>query len=119
MAKRTIINAQIDSSIWPVVESWAKEREYRQVASGDNWRRYQQGYGMLVAPKMMEFSQVGPKVVFQGWIKISTINRIFTLFIMPSEMDLGSGFMGSIPRNTARRDLNLLLQRLGQPAFFK
>jgi hypothetical protein len=117
MANRTIINAQINTSIWPIVETWAKERDYRQVATGENWRRYQQGYGILVAPKMMEFSQVASNVVLQGWVRINIINRIFTLFMMPAEMDLGSGFRGSIPRNTARRDLNLLLQRLGVPTF--
>jgi hypothetical protein len=116
MAKRTVLSFEVNNDIWPVVERWAQERKYREKARGDTWRRYQQGYGMLVAPKLIEVRQERTKVETQGWVHMPLINRIFTLFIMPAEMDLGSGFMGVVPRRMARRDLNVLLEMLGQPS---
>jgi hypothetical protein len=119
MAKRTVLNFEANNDVWPIVENWAREREYREKMKGNNWRRYQQGYGMLVAPKLVEVHQEDRKVELQAWVSINIINRIITLFLMPAELDLGSGFMGSIPRNTARRDINILLQRLDQPPIGK
>ena len=115
MAKRTILVFDVNGDIWPVMERWAQEREYREIARGDTWRRYQQGYGMLVAPKKMEARQEGARVEIQGWVHVPLLNRIFTLFLMPAEVDLGKGFWAIIPRSTARRVLNILVQMLGQP----
>jgi hypothetical protein len=105
---------ETDANIWPIVESWAKEREYREKSKGNTWRRYQQGYGMLVAPKMVEVLQDGRKVEIQGWISINIFTRVIFFFLMPAEVNLGRGFFAGIPRSTARRDVNILLQRLGQ-----
>lgn len=114
MAKRTIIRFESNNAIWPIVEGWAKERDYREKTRGDNWRQYRQGYGFLVAPKVVEIHQEGTKVEIQGWINPHWTNRILVLFLMPGEIDLGRGFMASIPRNTARRDVNILLDKFGQ-----
>jgi hypothetical protein len=115
MAKRTILRFEINTDIWPIVESWAREREYGEKTKGNTWRRYQQGHGTLVAPKLVEVRQEGTKVELQAWISINILSRIMFLFIMPAELDLGPGFRGAVPRSTARRDVNILLQKLGQP----
>lgn len=116
MEKRTILRFETSRDVWPVVENWAKDRDYREKKRGDSWRRYQQGYGMLVLPKMVEVRQEGPNVEIQGWVRNILISRIMCLFILPSEVDLGKGVGAVIPRSTARRDVNILLERLGQPA---
>lgn len=115
MAKRTIIRFETESDVWSVVENWAREREYREKTRGENWRQYQQGYGLLVLPKMVEVHQEGTTVEIQGWVKNYLLNRIMVLFLMPAEMDLGKGFLAVIPRSTARRDVNILLGKFGQP----
>jgi len=115
MAKRSILRFDTNDDVWPIVESWARERGYREKTRGENWRRYQQGYGMLVLPKMVEVRQDGATVEIQGWIRNFLLNRIMVLFLMPAEMDLGKGFLWTIPRSTARRDVNILLEKLGQP----
>ncbi len=117
MGKRTVLNFQAGGDVWPVVEMWAKERDFREKTRGPDWRRYQQGNNLLVLPKMAEVRQQGNQVQVQAWVRNPVINRIMTLFLMPSERDLGKGTLWIIPRSTARRDLNILLQRLGQPAF--
>jgi len=115
MAKRTILRFDFNGDVWPIIETWAKERDFREKTRTDNSRRYQQGYGMMVASKFLEAKQEGRQVELQGWVGINILNRISTLFIMPGEIDLGSGFRAVIPRGTARRDVDVLLQRLGQP----
>lgn len=115
MAKRTIVRFETEANIWPVVESWAKERDFREKKRENNYRLYQQGYGMLVAAKLVQVRQDGKQVELQGWIHANMLARIGSLFILPSELDLAPGFRGGLPRSTARRDVNILLQRLGQP----
>lgn len=89
--------------IWLIVESWAKETGYREKGKGDNWRRYQKGFGMPLIPKVVEIRQEGKKVQLQAWVG--------SLFWM----DVGPGLWASLPRSQARKDVNVLLQRLGQP----
>ena len=116
MAKRTILRFQINGDVWPVVESWAKERDFPEdLRVSNNVRRYRQGIGWLVLPKIVEVKQERTQVEIQAWVHNPLINRIVTLFLMPAERDIGSGPLWMIPRSTARRDVNILLQRLGQP----
>ena len=115
MAKRTIVRFESNQDVWPIAEVWARERNHGEMARGDIWRRYQQGSGWLVAPKCVEIKQEGNKIEIQGWIKNIVLNRIIFLFLLPAEMDLGKGIFGSIPRGTARRDVNILLEKFGQP----
>lgn len=114
MAKRSIARFNTAGDVWPVIETWARERDYQQRAGGAGWRRYQQGHGLLVAPKLIEVSQQDKTVEVQGWVKIDIFMRLFTLFLMPSELDLGKGMRAVLPRSTARRDMNILLARFGQ-----
>ena len=118
MAKRTVVHFETDSDIWSVVESWAKERNYREKKRETNYRLYQQGYGMLVAAKLVQVRQDGKQVEVQAWIHANIVARISALFLLPAELDLAPGFRGGLPRSTARRDLNILLQRFGQPPVY-
>jgi hypothetical protein len=115
MAKRTILRFQFNGDVWPIVESWAKERDFPENLRVNNVRRYRQGIGWLVLPKIVEVKQEGAQVEIQAWVHNPLINRIVTLFLMPGERDIGKGALRMIPRSTARRDVNVLLQRLGQP----
>ena len=111
MAKRTIARFNTAGNIWPVVDAWAKERDYRVKASGDTWRRYQQGVGLMVAPKLIEVRQEDNTVEVQGWMKWDIWPGTVTI----AEKDFGHGFLGTIPRSTGRRDMNILLAQFGQP----
>ena len=115
MAERTVLNFETDNDIWPTVESWSKETGYKEIAKGDTWRRYQKGHGMIAAPKKVEVRQEDKEAQLQAWVNFNLIARIGTLFLIPSEIDVGSGFRGKFPRSQARNDVNILLQRLGQP----
>jgi hypothetical protein len=115
MAKRTTRNFEFARDVWPVVETWARERDFTERSRAGSRRRYQQGHGMMVAPKVVEVKRDGNRVEIQGFVTVGILNRIMTLAIMPGELDLGRGYMAMIPRSTARRDVDMLLQRLAQP----
>ena len=118
MAKRTVVQFETNMNIWPLVEAWAQERDFRPRKRDATSCVYQQGNGLMVAQKMVQARQDGTRVELMGWVPVNILNRICTLFIMPAELDLGTGLMGAIPRSTARRDFNVLLQRLGQPPVY-
>ena len=103
IAGRTELDFETGTDIWLTVESWAKETGYREKAKGDTWRRYQKGLGMPFIPKMVEIRQEGKKVQLQAWVG-SVVG-----------MGVGSGLWAMLPRKQARNDVNILLQRLGQP----
>lgn len=114
MSKRTVLNFEVDRDIWPVVEVWAKDTEHREIARGATWRRYQNGYGVWVAPKRVEIHQEGNKVELQAYLYNPMINRAFYLFLMPEELEVKRGFFAWLPRAQARDNVNALLRRLGQ-----
>lgn len=116
MAKRSIIRFDSNNDVWSTIENWAKERNFREKARKDGWRQYQQGNAILVAPKVVEIQQEGTQIEIQAYVHIPLVNLIITLFFMPGEIDLGRGIKASVPRNTARRDVNILLDRMGQVA---
>ena len=115
MANRTILSFETDTDVWPIVDNWAQQTGYREIAKGETWRRYQKGHGVLVAPKKVEVRQEDKNVQLQAWVNPNLLARMGALFLIPSEMDIGSGFKGKLPRSQARKDVNILLQRLGQP----
>ena len=116
MSRRTIRDFSAKEEIWPVVEGWAKETGYRLRESEQSQRLYQKGHGILVAPMMLKISQTEEKVHLEAWIRAGLFVRLMALFIIPSEMGIESGgFRGVAPRRIARKAVNKLLERLGQP----
>ena len=114
-SRRTMLEFDSDADLWTVVEGWAKETGYRQVDSGDSWRRYQKGHGILTGSMLLEVRREDNKWHLDAWIHANIMARIGALFLIPSEMSIQSGGLkGAVPRRIARRDVNALLQRLGQ-----
>ena len=114
---RTVLEFESNADIWTVIKAWAKETGYRQVDSGDSWRRYQKGHGIFMAPMILEVHREDSnKVRLEAWVYTNTLSRIMALFLVPSEINIGSGGLGvKMPRIMARKHVNILLDRLGQP----
>lgn len=116
MNKRTTLRFVRASDIWPVVDKWANENGYRQKGSQGQQKLYQKGVGFLVAPMMLEVRQENQEISIEAWIRANFLVRMMALFLLPAEMGIESGGIKAIlPRNIARKAVNVLLAQLGQP----
>jgi hypothetical protein len=116
MAKsRTTINFQWQGDLWTRVDHWAREQNYKLKTEGETERMYQKGRGFLVAPMMLQINYNGKDVRMEAWARANLFVRAMALFIIPSEMDIGSGGVRmALPRKIARKAVNQLLTELGQ-----
>ena len=115
MNKRTTLRFDSTGDIWPVVEKWANENGYRQKESVGHEKLYQKGVGFFVAPMMLKVRHENQETNVEAWIRANILVRFMSLFILPSEMGIESGgFRGVLPRNIARKAVNMLLAQLGQ-----
>lgn len=115
MSSRTTIQFQHDGDVWPIVEKWASENGYRKIEALGTERTYQKGIGFLVAPMMLKVSHDEKRTSIEAWISANILVRLMSMFILPSEMGIGSGgFKAVIPRNIARKAVNNLLAQLRQ-----
>ena len=116
MSKRTMLRFSYLGDVWAVIEKWAGENGYRQKESAGPERLYQKGTGFLVAPMMLKVRSENKEVSIEAWIPANILARIASLFILPAEMGIESGgFKAVLPRNIARKAVNVLLGQLGQP----
>lgn len=116
MNTRTIIRFNCVSDIWPLVDKWAIENGFQQKSVQSVGRIYQKGIGFLTAPMMMGIHSEGQEIVIEAWVRVNTFMRAMALFIIPSEMGIGSGgFKLAVPRRIARDAINKLLIQIGQP----
>jgi len=116
MKPRTFVQFQCNGNIWPVVDAWAHANGYRPIAAVGPERTYQKGIGFWVAPMMLRIQQVETVVSLEAWVAAGFFARMCSLFILPAEMEVGSGgFRGCIPRGMARGAVNQLLYQLGCP----
>ena len=116
MNPRTVRDFTASTSVWPVVEAWAKESSYSLKESSQSTRLYQRGMGFWTAPMMLEITQSGDNVHVEAWVKVNVLARLMALFMLPAEMTIESGgARGILPRNLARGAVNKLLGQLGQP----
>lgn len=115
MNKRTTLRFDSTGDIWSVVEKWASENGYRQKGSEGYERSYQKGTGFLVAPMMLKVRHENQETNIEAWIRSNVLVRLMSLFILPAEMGIESGGLkGVLPRNIARKAVNILLAQLGQ-----
>jgi hypothetical protein len=115
MKKRTTLRFKNTSDIWPVVEKWAGENEYKQKESVRHERLYQKGEGLLVGPMMLRVRCENQETEIEAWVRATVLVRLMSLFILPSEMGIESGgFRGVVPRSMARKAVNTLLAQFGQ-----
>jgi hypothetical protein len=111
---RTILDVDVSSiNVWPIVEAWADPAGYHIVERSDAHRLYQKGTGMLVAPMMLDLELKDGKLTLQAWVRVSFFVRLMALFLVPAEMNIGSGgFRLVLPRRMARGKVNELLEKL-------
>ncbi len=114
MSKRTILDFETDKDIWEIVNEWSQGSHYRLKEEKEDYRLMQKGYGLLVAPMMLEIKKDGNKVHMEAWIRVPMVTRIFALFLLPAELDLGKGMRAVAPRTVARNSVNKLLIKLEQ-----
>jgi hypothetical protein len=113
---RTVREFPADQSVWSVIDDWAQRVGYELKGSGEWGRLYQKGSGLWTLPRMLQATPTATGVRLEVWVRASNFNRIFALFIVPSESVLDSGGkVAIVPRNKGREEVNLLLQSLGQP----
>jgi hypothetical protein len=116
MNKRTNISFRLSADVWPAVERWASANGFNPRASAGPGKLYQKGVGFLVAPMMLSVQQANGQVALEAWIRCNLFVRIFSFFILPTEMGIESGgFRGVVPRKIARGAVNRLMHDLGQP----
>lgn len=115
MKTRTKIDFDSVQDIQKIVEDWAQQHGYKfQVMEGD-MRLYQRGSGFWTAPMRLAFSQNEEHVHMEAYVFAPLFNRLMALFLVPKETHIeSSGFVASVPRAMARKDVNALLESLGQ-----
>ena len=115
MSKRTIIRIHNKENVWPIVETWARQNNFRPISVAGPERIYQKGFGVIVAPMMLKVRNENQETILEAWIRVNTFVRLTTLFIPPSEMGIESddSIVSLIPRKLARDAVNKLLDQLG------
>jgi hypothetical protein len=113
---RTALDFQTAAEIWQILDTWAQQTGYKLIGQDQASRLYQRGTGFWVAPQMLQVSWAGQGYHLEAWVRVPLFNRIVTFGLMPEELVISSGgFVGSLPRKTARNHVNILLQTLGLP----
>ncbi len=114
MSERTTLRFRATGDIWAVVEQWARENGYKQKESVGHERLYQKR--LLVVPLMLRVRSEDQETYLEAWIRFNLYFRMWWLFILPAETGIDSrAFWGGIPVKVARKAVNELLARLGQP----
>lgn len=116
MKARTVLDFEHKGDIKDIVEEWAAGHDYKFKEMEGKLRMYQRGTGFWTAPMRLVYMQEGNKVHLEAYVYTPLLSRIMGLFIVPKEAHIESGgFVASIPRKMARKDVNVLLEKLGQP----
>lgn len=115
--KRSTVSGTVSGAPWAAIDAWAPGNGYKLVAgAGTDTRTYQKGTGFLVAPMMLVASLAGTTLTVQGWVQPTFLARLFALFLIPAETNIGTdGFVMIIPRRMANKAVNGLLTQLGLP----
>ena len=116
MKARTVLTFVHKNDITDIVERWAEAHDYRFKEMEGQLRMYQRGTGLWTSPMRMAYKQDDDKVNIEAYVYTPLLSRIMGLFLIPKEAHIESGgFMASVPRKIARKDINALLEELGQP----
>lgn len=114
--KRTIRDFTYSGDVLDTVAQWAAQSGYQAQVSESDHHLYQKGSGFWVAPQRLDVSRNGDQVHLEAWIRAGWFVRLMSFFILPAEIHIGSGGMkAALPRKMARKDINALLETLGQP----
>lgn len=116
-SRRSVVTFAISGDPWPTIAAWAQRNKYlpRAPQTGDV-KMFQKGSGLWTSPMRAQFTKNGDQIELQAWVHNPMIARIMSFFILPAEMNVGSGgFRAVIPRNIARKAINELLAEVGAP----
>jgi hypothetical protein len=116
VAGRTRVDFQSAADVWGELERWAHEFKYELRAQDEASRLYLKGQNILIPPLMVQMTATQAAYHLEVWVRSPTINRVLSLGMLPSEMVVNKvGFIGFVPRDKARKEVNVLLERLGVP----
>jgi hypothetical protein len=116
MEPRTEIDFERVEDIQKIVDDWAEQHGYKFLEMEEDMRVYQRGKGFWTAPMRLGYRQTGERVHMEAYVFAPLLNRLVSLFLVPKECNIESGgFVASVPRAMARKDVNALLETLGQP----
>jgi hypothetical protein len=113
---RTKLDFQTGADVWSALEGWAQEYKFELRAQDEASRLYQKGQNILIPPLMVQVTVTQAAYHLEAWVRNPMINRILTFGLLPTEMVINKGgFLGFVPRDKARKEVNILLERLGVP----
>ena len=114
MSERTTLQFRTTGDVWAIVEQWARENGYKQKESVGHEKLYQKQ--VLIIPLMLKIRSEGLETNLEAWIRFNLYLRMCLGFILPAETGIDSrAFWGGIAVKIARKAVNDLLARLGQP----
>jgi hypothetical protein len=115
--KRTTVQIPVHQDPSQTILAWAKRKQFYakgNLNTPSPTRTFQRGTGLMVAPMMLTTHIDGGLVTLQAWVRIPMFTRIFSFFMLPSEMHVRSGgFRAVAPRKIARDAINELIRDLG------
>lgn len=115
MEKRTVIKFHYNGNIWPIIEQWVLEHELNLESSGENERTYQGGSSIFGTQIVIKVISNNYGTVLEAWVPFG-FQRLLNPLLIPAEMALESGgITGVQQRRNARKMVNKLLEKLGQP----
>lgn len=122
MGNRTTVHFRCDADPSSIIDAWASGNGYRLKETNGSERTYQKGTGFLLSllfrrrPMILKVNEDQPGFwTLEAWIRVNIMQRLLKLFLVPSEMGIGSGGLHfGISRMIARKAVNKLLSELGQ-----
>ena len=111
---RTVILVKVSDSVWPAVESWAEQNEFKEIDSIGGGRSFRR-VTLLGGNKNLRVDQSEDEVTIESWLHTGLFLRIWSSFIWPKEMAINGGIWAQIPKKKFREKLNPLLEQLGAP----
>lgn len=116
MNSRTVRDFTVPTELWPLVDKWAENEDFKLIESSDDRRFYQKGDGIILSSTRLIITRSGDQVKLETWLESNLFTRLFTLFLAPRELALESGGIAlAVPRSISRDAINRLLIKLGQP----
>jgi hypothetical protein len=114
MNSRSIRDFSVPTDIWPTVEKWAENENFRLVGRTGDSRRYEKSDGSLLT--VLEINQTGQKIHLEAWLRAGIVSRLLTLWRLQEESGLASSeHRAIVPRTVARDSVNRLMVKLAQP----
>ena len=116
MKSRTSREFTYNGDFWTLVDEWAAETGFKVREQEGDWRLFQRGIPLTMAPSMVEIRKRKAKVTVEAWVKADPYLILAFLTGRSSEMGIESGGLTALfPRKRTRDAVNILLRRLGEP----